>query len=315
MMSKLALLSAVAGVSMGITGCAKPPRPAPAPVPEPYTEQERVDRVGHADDRGPIVRYEEPPVVRRPPPPPPPSRYEEPLPPPPPEPVRRYEEPPAIRRPVPPPQAGPGPVPPPPPPIVQEELPEHGPFVAAYNKLGQPKLAVIVYRSNDPADPFRAGNEAPPPRSDGGGPLNDRAVDYRVLELSLQDWLAAQGRVSIRSSSQLPTEPKPAEIAAIRNGDRNVAQQVGERLGVDVLVVVWAEVSRHTEGGLTIRLASEAIFLSDRAPRQNVRGDSIGRASVDMPPRMQLDTIHVTTRAIARKLLLDMTQTWNAWTR
>jgi hypothetical protein len=200
---------------------------------------------------------------------------------------------------------------PPPRPIVQEELPEEPAYVKAYQLIGGPKLAVIVYRSQDPADPFRDPNAPAPPS--GVGPLGDTTIDYRLLELSLTDWLAAKGRVSIRSSTQLPKPPAPDSVAALRNGDRKAAEQMQQNLGVDIIVIVWAEVSRQAEPGLSIRLVSEAVVLAAPAGQQNRLGDSIARAFVDMPPRFQPDTVAVCTRELARKLMLDMSRTWEAW--
>jgi hypothetical protein len=287
---------AIGVVTLGLlaVGCQKPPPPPPAPVPGPFTEQERIDAVGMAGEDGPIVRYDERGSYRRPVEPVQPS-------------TPRYTEPPAVR-------PGPAPLPPaplpPPPPIVQEELPEQQAFVRAYRGIGAPKLAVVVYRTADPADPFRNAPNAPAPAA---GPLAERAIDYRALELSLADWLASSGQVAIRSSTQLPAAPRPEDVAALREGNPAAADAVRQNTGIDVLVVVWAEITRHTPGGLDIRLVSEAIYLSDAAGQGRRRGDSIGRTFVDMPPRMQADTLAVTTRQIARELMLDMSRTWDDW--
>lgn len=291
----------LAGLS-GIIGCnSTGSRPPPsAPVPPPMTEQERAAEIGNRPNDGVITRYGEPPAVDAPAPEP------QPVPPP-----RRYEEPPVINpppRPVPAPQPQPLP---PPKPIVQEELPEEPAFVKSYRLVRGPKLAVVVQRSQHPADPFRDLNAPPPPA--GAGPIGDTTIDYRLLELSLTDWLASKGRVSIRSSTQLPKPPPPDAVAAIRNGDRKAAEQVQQNLGVDIIVIVWAEISRQPEPGLGIRLVSEAVVLAAPPGQENRVGDSIARAFVDMPPRFQTDTVAVCTRELARKLMLDMSRTWEAW--
>lgn len=286
---------------VGVIGCGSlVPPPPPAPVPPPMSEQERQQQLANRPDEGVITRYGEPPAVEAPAP--------EPRPTPPP---RRYEEPPVIN---PPPKPVPVPEPrplPPPKPIVQEELPEEPAYVKAYQLIRGPKLAVIVYRSQGPADPFRDANAPPPPA--GAGPIGDTTIDYRLLELALTDWLAAKGRVSIRSSTQLPRPPAQDAVNAVRNGDRKVAEQMRQNLGVDILVIVWAEVSRQGEPPLGVRLVSEAVVLAAPAGQENRLGDSIARAFVDMPPRFQTDTVAVCTRELARKLMLDMSRTWEAW--
>lgn len=264
------------------------------------SEQERRDQLANRPQEETITRYGEAPATDAPQPEPPPT-----------PPPRRYEEPTVIN---PPPKPVPAPQPrplPPPRPIVQEELPEEPAFVKAYQLVRGPKLAVVVYRSQDPADPFRDPNAPPPPA--GLGPLGDATIDYRLLELSLADWLAAKGRVSIRSSTQLPRPPAQDAVNAIRNGDRKTAAEFQRNLGVDVLVIVWAEISRQGEPGLGIRLVSEAVVLAAPAGQENRVGDSIARAFVDMPPRFQQDTVAVSTRELARKLMLDMGRTWEAW--
>jgi hypothetical protein len=76
-----------------------------------------------------------------------------------------------------------------------------------------------------------------------------------------------------------------------------------EQLQADVLIQVQARPTRQTRYGLEVRLIAEAL---------NTRGgQSIGRAVVDIPPPLEKTTINKYTRFVARKLMDDMTGTWN----
>jgi hypothetical protein len=78
--------------------------------------------------------------------------------------------------------------------------------------------------------------------------------------------------------------------------------ELAEQLGADVLVQAQIRPTRQTREGLAVRIVAEAV---------NTRGgQSIGRAVVDVPPPLEKRQMNKYTRFLARKLMDDMTGTW-----
>lgn len=128
--------------------------------------------------------------------------------------------------------------------------------------------------------------------------LAAKRVDYDAIENILTDWLAAGGKVTMVSPRL--TE---AQIKELRDGKRNVLNELAKDMNIDVLIQVQAKATRQTERGLEVRVIAEAINTQG--------GESIGRAVVDVPPPLEKPVINEYTRFLARKLMSDMARTWS----
>lgn len=220
------------------------------------------------------------------------------------------------------------------PPIVRDRPPEQRAFVAAYNAVGRPRMAVFVNRRLDgsligigDAEVAAGANRAttaPAVRQvEVAGPDNRiapgsvapsvtgiydeafaRAMDYEAVENILMDWLAAAGNTEIISPTLTRARLTQPQLDALERGERGVLLDVTERLDVDILVLVQARPTRQTFRGLEVRLVAEAV---------NTRGGrSLGRAVVDTLPPLERSRIEESTRQVARKLMDDMVSTWTA---
>lgn len=153
------------------------------------------------------------------------------------------------------------PVPPPPfedAPIVSQAMPEQTAFVDIYNRVGRPRIAVVV----DPA--AVQGNDA---------------STNEAVRSALSDWLACNGRVAVVSAS------------TAKDADDNS----------DVVVKIQSLI--HSSGqDARLRLLADASNTKDRI--------SIGRAVTDVPAPADKSQIDNGTRQIARKLMDEMTTTW-----
>jgi hypothetical protein len=116
---------------------------------------------------------------------------------------------------------------PPPPfedaPMLSEPAPEQPAFVDTYNKVGRPRISVVIERTG-------AANEAP-----------EKMLDYDALRTQLTDWLACGGKVTMVASA----DDKEADQTA------------------DVAIRVQAHAAEQTEQGPRVRLLAEAVNTKD----------------------------------------------------
>jgi hypothetical protein len=160
-------------------------------------------------------------------------------------------------------------------PIVSQRPPEQRAFVDAYRAAGSPRMTLFV-----------AAQE-------GGGP-GVAAIDFDAVETIMSDWLASNGQVTVVA----PT------VARRRLNDAQARSDLAQQLGADVVIYVRAAPTPTSTDSKDLRLVAQAI---------NARGgESIGRAVVDVPPPLDKAQINDYTRFLARKLMDDMVQTWNA---
>jgi len=177
-------------------------------------------------------------------------------------------------------------------PLVVQETPEQPRFVAAYNAVGRPRIAVFVNRGLE--------GDA---KGDGEAEAAIRRVDYDAVETILTDWLNCGGQVAIMSPSvvrQKLTAEQEKELSA----KSVVPRQIAQTLDADVLVYVKLYATRQARDQAQIRLVAEALNIRD--------GQSIGRGVVDVPPPLDKITINRYTRFVARKLMDNMIGTWQA---
>ncbi len=186
--------------------------------------------------------------------------------------------------------------------LLTQAPPEQPAFTEAYAKVGNPRIALFVNRTlagiatvppTTPPDKGReqagaGGIELPPPAR----------IDYDAVETILTDWFAAGGKVSLVSAKL-----SEAQVQAVTKGEHNALKELSEKQQIDVLIFVQAAETKQTPRGVEVRLIGEAI--------NTVGGESIGRAVVDAPPILEKRVINEYTRFMARKLMKDMTGTWN----
>jgi hypothetical protein len=207
-------------------------------------------------------------------------------------------------------------------PLVSQKTPEQKSFEAAYRGVGRPRIAVFVNRTLDGeilpvanAEPNRerrfADDRYDRDRDRGRTYLkrgeydeaHARAVDYEAVENILTDVLACQGAVEIVSPTMARQRLTDDQVKDLQAGKAGALRDVAGRLDTDVLVQVTVHPTRQTQYGLDVRLVGEAL---------NVKGgQQIGRAVVDIPPPLEKTTVNRYARFVARKLMMDMTQSWS----
>ena len=181
---------------------------------------------------------------------------------------------------------------PPPPyvdePLINERPPEEPAYVNAYNRVGHPRIAVIVN----------------PQLQSGEDELSARAIDYTALETILADWLGADGHVTLISPSAARQRLTDQQVKDLQSTNPTVSRKVADQLAADVIVQLQAQPTRQA-GQPAARLVAEAV---------NVKGgQSIARAVLDVPPPLESKHLEECTRIVARKLMDEMTATWNSF--
>ncbi|HYO10281.1 MAG TPA: hypothetical protein VER17_15035, partial [Tepidisphaeraceae bacterium] len=176
------------------------------------------------------------------------------------------------------------------PPLVTQRPPEQRAFVEAYNRVGRPRMAVLV-------NPVLAGGSQ--------DELQARAIDYAAMETILADWIGANGQVTLISPTAARQRLSPEQVRDLQTSGSTTspaAQQVAQDLNADVFVQVRVEPTRQANQPAA-RIVSEAV---------NARGgQSVARAVVDVPPPLEKTQINRYTRFVARKLMDDMTGAWS----
>jgi hypothetical protein len=215
------------------------------------------------------------------------------------------------------------------PPLVSQKTPEQSSFEQAYRAVGRPRITVFVNRTLEgqvmPANKKAAA--APAPRADRR-PYDDRryddrrdaeqhylrsgqydegdarALDYQAVENILTDFLACQGTVEIMSPTMARQRLSDEQVKDLQSGRPTAMREIAQQLDTDVLIQVSAHPTRQTPNGLEFRLVGEAINIKG--------GQQVGRAVVDIPPPLEKTTLNRYTRYMARKLMMDLTQSWTA---
>jgi hypothetical protein len=209
-------------------------------------------------------------------------------------------------------------------PLVSQRPPEAAPFVDAYRRVGQPRIAVFVNRTLEgsivPIDTTTPLTHDETVRINSQGKTTYReqtdtylhsgeydeaaakSIDYEAMETILTDWLSCDGAVTIIAPDLARQRLSDQQVRDLQSGRPQMLSEIAQQLSADVLIQVQAHPTRQTQEGLEIRLIAEAI---------NTRGgESIGRAVVDIPPPLTKPRINRYTRFIARKLMDDMTGAW-----
>jgi len=183
------------------------------------------------------------------------------------------------------------------PPLVSQKTPEQGRFEAAYRAVGRPRIAVFVNRTLE--------GEASPAYLKRGqyDEGQARALDYQAMETILTDALACQGAVEIISPTMARQRLTDEQVKELQSGRPRAMREIAQQLETDVLIQVGARPTRQTFEGLEFRLVGEALNIKG--------GQQVGRAVVDVPPPLDKPTLNKYTRYVARKLMMDLTQSWS----
>lgn len=131
-----------------------------------------------------------------------------------------------------------------------------------------------------------------------------KSIDYQAIELALADTLAANGKVTLVSPMMARQRLSDEEVKELQDGRPQVLREIAEKLDADVLIQVQAKPTKQTSNGLGIRVLVEAI---------NTRGgESVARSYVDIDPPLDKPTINRYTRFLARKVMYNLSGSWNA---
>jgi hypothetical protein len=130
-----------------------------------------------------------------------------------------------------------------------------------------------------------------------------KSIDYEMIENILTDWLSARGQVTIISPMSARGRLTDQEVQELQNGRPQMLGELAQKLQTDILVQVTARPSRQTSTGLGIRLIAQALNTKG--------GQQIAQATVDVPPPMEKTTLNRFTRFVARKMMDEMTNSWN----
>lgn len=159
------------------------------------------------------------------------------------------------------------------PPLVSQRPPEQRAFVDAYKRVGSPRITLFVSGMED---------------------SDKSSIDFDAVEAIMTDWIACNGQVTLVA----PT------IARRRLADPQTRATLAQQLGAQVVIYVQAATTRQSPDGKDLRIVAQAINTKG--------GEQIGRAVVDVPSMLDKPQINDYTRYLARKLMDDMTGSWNA---
>jgi hypothetical protein len=163
-------------------------------------------------------------------------------------------------------------------PLVSQQIPEDPRFVEAYNHVGRPKIMIIVNHTEN------------------------NGIDYALIEETLTDWLSAEGQVQIISPMLARQKLTDQQLQELASGQPQVMDEVAQKLQTDVLV--YAECpSRQTPQGPEVMLIVEAMNTKG--------GQQLAQGSVRIPPPMDKTAVDHSTRLVARKLMDELTNSWN----
>lgn len=195
-------------------------------------------------------------------------------------------------------------------PVTMPPTPEQDAFLAAYERVGRPRVAVFLNRTLEgkiiqiaqTTTDRSNGQEVYLPASEYDE-VQAKSIDYGAMETILTDWLAAGGQVTLISPGMARQRLTDEQLKDLQSGRPQMLSELAEQLSADVLVQVQVRPTKQTAQGLQVRVVAEAV---------NTRGgQSVGRGVVDVMPPLETRQMAAATRFLARKLMNDMTGTWN----
>jgi hypothetical protein len=201
-------------------------------------------------------------------------------------------------------------------PLVDSRLPEETWFADAYNRVGKPRIAVLVNRTLDgdliPVEPAPADQSAPPQSPPPNtqylqpGQYEDaqlQTLDYEEMESLLTQWIGSRGQVTVLAPEFVRSHLSDQQLKDLQSGKASSLSDLGQSTQADILIQVQAHPTRRL-GQLVILLVGQAVNIHG--------GESISQASVEMPMPLDRPEEENFTRFIARKLIHGMVDTWSS---
>lgn len=157
--------------------------------------------------------------------------------------------------------------PPPQPPAVPQS------YLDAYDRVGRPRLLVLVDRPDQPARSLIPG-------------------DYELLERVVHESLAAGGQVALVPASMAYERISPQQLRDLQAGQLSALAQIGSMLRADVLVEIKSvaapndqtqltATARNTRDGQQIATAASAIPTASPRRQIDFAGRLLGERMVD----------------------------------
>lgn len=187
-----------------------------------------------------------------------------------------------------------------------QPIPEAESFVDAYNKVGRPRIAVILNRTLDGKTiPPTTGDTAPAAVYLRQGQYDESQagnLNYDAMENAIADWLACNSRVTIVTGTVARMKLSEQQLNDLNKGLPELRQPLGELLDVDVLVHLQAYPIQQSTTGLKVRLVGQVLNTKG--------GESLGRPSVDLMLPGDSQEIVRSARTLVRMLMNGMIEGW-----
>lgn len=157
------------------------------------------------------------------------------------------------------------------------------------------------FESGGPAEYTKTSSiKVAPNKLDEIGATRD---DYDMIELSMVDYMDANGKVYVKDSEAARAKLDREKILRIENSDPAAIRLLNTELQTDILIQIKATPTKQSQwGDKAVRLNAKATSVTD--------GRYLGAAFVDMPLPMTKTNINVFTRYLAGKMMEQMTTKW-----
>lgn len=159
------------------------------------------------------------------------------------------------------------------------------------------------FESTGPAEYTKTSSiKVAPSKLDELGATRD---DYEMIELSMVDYMDANGKVYVKDSEAARAKLDREKILRIENSDPAAIRLLNTELQTDILIQIKATPTKQSQwGDKAVRLNAKATSVTD--------GRYLGAAFVDMPVPMTKTNINVFTRYLAGKMMEQLTTKWTS---
>ncbi|MGC8561187.1 MAG: hypothetical protein ACP5O1_10980 [Phycisphaerae bacterium] len=167
-------------------------------------------------------------------------------------------------------------------------LPDEAAYVQAYQTQREPRIMVEVLRL---------------PTSTTNRQISASSADFDAIEISMIDYLNANGQVDIQSESMARDVLSRESFLRLQNGDPRVLPLLKHQLKTDVLIEIKAApTGQSSTGQPAIRMLATAVSTTDAR--------ILGAAYVDMPLPMSKTNINMYTGYLADKIMQKLASVW-----
>ena len=167
-------------------------------------------------------------------------------------------------------------------------LPDEAAYVQAYQQQRNPRLMVEVLRLHT---------------STTNRQISASSADFDAIEISMIDYLNANGQVDIQSPSMAKATLSRESFLRLQNGDPKVLPLLKHQLKTDVLIEIKAApTGQASTGQPAIRMLATAVSTTDAR--------ILGAAYVDMPLPMSKTNINMYTGYLADKIMQKLSTIW-----